>query len=193
MSPEVKAFYDLLLEVKNIVEEGDSQLLEKVQTVIDEMNNIQWQTEADKLTADEYATAELNTMVKKYVSNGDGTFTEEDTNEFSALHWARLSKIGSGEVAEGYAAQAKVSQEQAEIFAQEALESKIATEADRLEVQNNANNIDALLGQAIAINSISVLTFQITADGDLVMDYTDAGNITDVAISLDGDLLVSYA
>lgn len=193
MSPEVEAFYNLLLEVKNIVEEGDSQLLEKVQTVIDEMNIIQWQTEADKLTADEYATAELNTMVKKYVSNDDGTFTEEDTNEFSALHWARLSKIGSGEVAEGYAAQAQVSAEQAILAADEASASKDLAISSALSAEADADQTAILLEQALAINSISVLTFQINASGELLMEYTDNGNITDIEINNDGNLVVSYA
>lgn len=47
-----------------------------------------WWAEAEKMTADSYATELVDVFVKEYASNGDGTFTATDTAEYSALHWA---------------------------------------------------------------------------------------------------------
>ena len=48
-----------------------------------------WEAEAEKMTADSYATETIDTPVKIYTSNGDGTFTATDTDpiEYSALHY----------------------------------------------------------------------------------------------------------
>jgi len=46
-----------------------------------------WEAEAEKKTADSYANEPEDTFVKRYTSNGDGTFTATDTTEYSALHW----------------------------------------------------------------------------------------------------------
>ena len=46
-----------------------------------------WIAEANKKTADSYATEPEDTFVKVYTSNGDGTFTATDTTEYSAYHW----------------------------------------------------------------------------------------------------------
>lgn len=47
-----------------------------------------WIAEANKLTADSYATEAEDTFVKVYTSDGDGTFTTTNTAEYSSLHWA---------------------------------------------------------------------------------------------------------
>lgn len=46
-----------------------------------------WESEAERMTADSYATEAEDVFVKVYTSNGDGTFTATDTTEYSALHW----------------------------------------------------------------------------------------------------------
>jgi len=46
-----------------------------------------WIAEANKKTADSYATEPHGEYVKVYTSNGDGTFTAIDTTEYSALHY----------------------------------------------------------------------------------------------------------
>jgi hypothetical protein len=47
-----------------------------------------WEAEAEKLTADSYATEAEDTFVNLVTSDGDGTFTYTPTTEYSALHWA---------------------------------------------------------------------------------------------------------
>jgi hypothetical protein len=54
-----------------------------------------WNAEAEKLTADSYATEAEDVFVKLYSSDGDGTFTATDTTEYSALHWAAKSQSSS--------------------------------------------------------------------------------------------------
>ena len=57
-----------------------------------------WEAEAEKMTADSYATEAENVFVKVYTSNGDGTFTATDTTEHSALHWAAKATLaGQGD------------------------------------------------------------------------------------------------
>ena len=45
-----------------------------------------WESEAEKMTADSYATEAEDVVVKTYTSDGDGTFTATPTTEYSALH-----------------------------------------------------------------------------------------------------------
>ena len=47
-----------------------------------------WIAEAQRMTADSYATEAEDVFVKTYTSDGDGTFTASTTTEYSALHWA---------------------------------------------------------------------------------------------------------
>lgn len=47
-----------------------------------------WEAEAEKMTADSYATEAEDVFVKVYTSDGDGTFTATNTAEYSSLHWA---------------------------------------------------------------------------------------------------------
>lgn len=54
-----------------------------------------WIAEAEKMTADSYATEPEDTVVKVYTSNGDGTFTSTDTAEYSALHWAAKAEAST--------------------------------------------------------------------------------------------------
>ena len=48
----------------------------------------QWAAEANKMTADSYATEAEDAYVKIWSSDGDGTFTATNTTEYSSLHWA---------------------------------------------------------------------------------------------------------
>ena len=45
------------------------------------------ESEAARLTAESYAIEPVDTFVKIYTSNGDGTYTVENTSNYSALHW----------------------------------------------------------------------------------------------------------
>jgi hypothetical protein len=58
-----------------------------------------WRAEAQKLTADSYATEDEDVPVKIYTSDGDGTFTATATNpaEYSAKHWRNKAQtiVGS--------------------------------------------------------------------------------------------------
>lgn len=53
-----------------------------------------WEAEAERLTADSYATEAEDVPVNIVTSNGDGTFTYTPTSpaEYSALHWAAKSE-----------------------------------------------------------------------------------------------------
>lgn len=53
-----------------------------------------WNAEAEKLTADSYATEPENVFVKVYTSNGDGTFNSVNTTEYSSLHYATKATSG---------------------------------------------------------------------------------------------------
>lgn len=57
-----------------------------------------WEAEAERLTADSYATEAEDVPVKIVTSNGDGTFTYTDTYpvEYSSLHWSNKSAENSG-------------------------------------------------------------------------------------------------
>jgi hypothetical protein len=48
----------------------------------------EWEAEAERLTADSYATEAEDTFVNLVTSDGDGTFTYTPTTDYSALHWA---------------------------------------------------------------------------------------------------------
>ena len=48
-----------------------------------------WKAEADRLTANSYATEPENVFVKIYTSNNDGTFTVTNTADYSSYHWER--------------------------------------------------------------------------------------------------------
>lgn len=54
-----------------------------------------WEAEAEKMTADSYATEAEDVFVKVYTSDGDGTFTATPTTEYSALHWAAKSALAA--------------------------------------------------------------------------------------------------
>lgn len=54
-----------------------------------------WEAEAERLTADSYATEAEDVVVKVYTSNGDGTFTATPTTEYSALHWSNKAILAS--------------------------------------------------------------------------------------------------
>lgn len=48
-----------------------------------------WEAEAERLTAGSYAVEPVDTLVKIYTSNGNGTFTATPTaSSYSALHWS---------------------------------------------------------------------------------------------------------
>jgi hypothetical protein len=67
-------------------------LPEAAQNALDAMNAA-WDAEAEALTADSYATEEINTFVKEWYSNGDGTFSYIETSHYSSFHWATVSML----------------------------------------------------------------------------------------------------
>lgn len=48
----------------------------------------EWEAEAERLTADSYATEAEDVFVNLVTSDGDGTFTYTPTTDYSSLHWA---------------------------------------------------------------------------------------------------------
>ena len=48
-----------------------------------------WRAEAERLTANSYATEPEDVFVKIYTSNNDGTFTITNTADYSSYHWER--------------------------------------------------------------------------------------------------------
>ncbi len=48
-----------------------------------------WRAEAERLTANSYATEPEDVYVKIYTSNNDGTFTVTDTTDYSSYHWEK--------------------------------------------------------------------------------------------------------
>ncbi len=54
-----------------------------------------WEAEAEKKTADSYATEPEDILVKLYTSDGDGTFSYLNSTEYSALHWSAKASIGT--------------------------------------------------------------------------------------------------
>lgn len=76
--------------------------IDDINTVVDNIVDIQnstenvirakeeaWKAEAERLTAQSYATEPENVFVKAYTSNNDGTFTITDTTDYSASHWEK--------------------------------------------------------------------------------------------------------
>jgi len=51
----------------------------------------EWEAEAERLTADSYATEAEDTFVNLVTSDGDGTFTYTPTADYSSLHYAAKS------------------------------------------------------------------------------------------------------
>jgi hypothetical protein len=56
---------------------------------------LEWEAEAERLTANSYATEAEDVFVNTYSSDGDGTFTATPTTEYSALHWAAKASVGT--------------------------------------------------------------------------------------------------
>ncbi|OYT57746.1 MAG: hypothetical protein B6U76_00120 [Desulfurococcales archaeon ex4484_217_2] len=55
-----------------------------------------WNAEAEKMTADSYATEPEDIPVKIWYSNGDGTFSWIDSTDYSSYHWSKKSEEGGG-------------------------------------------------------------------------------------------------
>ena len=53
---------------------------------------IAWEAEAEKMTADSYATEAEDVLVNAYTSDGDGTFTATPTTDYSSFHWQEKAK-----------------------------------------------------------------------------------------------------
>jgi len=64
----------------------------------DDSKRMSWEAEAERKTAESYATEPYGVFVKEYTSNGDGTFTATDTTSYSALHWKTKAETAAGVV-----------------------------------------------------------------------------------------------
>jgi len=73
---------DVLLTNADVVSSGTNATNAELST---------WEAEAEKMTADSYATQPEDEFVIVYTSDGDGTFTATPTTENSSLHWAAKS------------------------------------------------------------------------------------------------------
>lgn len=68
--------------------------MDDVNIVADNMNYVTvagpraWEAEAERRTAENYATTPENVYVEVVTSNGDGTFTSTTTTDYSSLHWS---------------------------------------------------------------------------------------------------------
>jgi len=84
-----------ILDAEGNATNAEQSAVNAAQSAIDASTNGQlevWKAEAQKMTADSYATEPHNVYVKTYASNGDGTFTPTDTTEYSALHYEEETK-----------------------------------------------------------------------------------------------------
>lgn len=55
-----------------------------------------WEAEAEEKTAESFASEAIDTFVKRYTSDGDGSFTATDTVFYSAYHYANETAVKSG-------------------------------------------------------------------------------------------------
>ncbi len=63
-----------------------------VDTGVNEAQASAWEAEAEKRTAQSFATEAYNQNVQLWLSSGDGTFYTQDTAMFSSKHWAKVSE-----------------------------------------------------------------------------------------------------
>lgn len=61
-----------------------------------------------------------------------------------------------------------------------------------VEVATNTGIVNDIKAFILAMQSISAMDATITSDGELVCEYTDTSNITNISI-VSGDLIVEYA
>lgn len=99
VAAEVATVAGLETEIQAVVADPLKTAIETVgadpvkQAVLDAEGNAntaelsKWEAEAERLTADSYATQPTDEFVIIYTSNGDGTFTQATTTEYSAKHW----------------------------------------------------------------------------------------------------------
>ena len=60
-----------------------------------------WRAEADRRTAESFANEPENSYVKRYISNGNGTYAVQTLPSFSALHYKQKAQQASALLAEG--------------------------------------------------------------------------------------------
>jgi len=73
-------------------------LLNETKAVYSSTQLRRWEAEAEKMTADSYANEAVDTFVKKYTSNGDGTFSVTNTSDRSAYHWSTKMNLALSNV-----------------------------------------------------------------------------------------------
>jgi hypothetical protein len=140
-----------------------------------------WEAEAEKLTADSYATEAVGVPVKQYTSNGDGTFTATDVvpTVYSALHYidssessaeaAALSEsnaANSESAAAGSASAASNSADAAALSASNASLYASQTEGFRDESAASAAAASTSEGNALASANAAALSETNAADSE---------------------------
>lgn len=159
----------------------------------------EWVAEAERLTADSYATEAEDTFVNLVTSNGDGTFTYTPTTDYSALHWA--AKSMSGDIAPIiHAATAKTTLVDADEFA--IADSAATFGLKKLTWANLKATITALRETKVAMGandinlaSGSIFTKTITATTTLtVSGWLASGNVNSFILELTngGAFAVTY-
>lgn len=159
----------------------------------------EWEAEAERLTADSYATEAEDTFVNLVTSDGDGTFTYTPTTDYSALHWA--AKSMAGDIAPIiHAATAKTTPVDADEFA--ITDSAATFGLKKLTWANLKTTITALRetkvamgANDIALASGSLFTKTITATTTLtVSGWLASGNVNSFILELTngGAFAVTY-
>ncbi|RLC46530.1 MAG: hypothetical protein DRH57_05930 [Candidatus Cloacimonadota bacterium] len=92
-------------QVDRVIDEGDTQIAlviaegttqtERVEAAGDAGELSAWDSEAEAMTSDSYATEPMDVFVKEFTSNGDGTFTETATTDYSSFHWSEKAKFAA--------------------------------------------------------------------------------------------------
>jgi len=146
----------------------------------------EWEAEAERLTADSYATEAEDVEVNLVTSDGDGTFTYTPTTDFSALHWAAKSAASSQGAAENISADTTnfdglLSASDTDV--QKALET---LDDVPIAISTVASNV--LLNQDSA-----VLTYTATADDvtTTTADYVDTDYVYDTSSGLLYDCILA--
>lgn len=83
-------YADFLIKYEEMLTLGEDieQALIDANTIGAEATGEFWKTMAERMTASSYAVEPVGEFVKIWTSVGDGTFYNEPTTSYSALHWA---------------------------------------------------------------------------------------------------------
>ena len=130
------------------------------QLLVDYVNDAElsmWAAKAERMTADSYATEPVDTFVKVYTSNGDGTFSSALTTEYSALH--HDTKAGESATASGNSA-IEAAAEVASIGTSVTDAEAAATRSETAEIGAGASAVSAAAAAALLANYTSMTSLE---------------------------------